>query len=427
MDEQLNLALVQHEQGLLNDAVVAYQDYIQNHPESAEAYRLLGIAQYQLQQLSQAEATLSQALDLNAEDARIYNALSLVSRALGKTEIAEELLIQSIKIDESMHESHNNLGILYHQQNKLTAAESEFKRALELKPQSVAILTNLGHLYRDNHLYEQATTIYRQTVGLEPENPRNLINLAYVCMEKGEKEQAIKYYGQAQELDPKNATVTHMINALKGTQTAHPPQDYVQELFDYYADNFDASLNALGYNAPERIRNIIDHYPQINLKGKKVIDLGCGTGACAKALNGLEAELYGIDLSPRMVDIARSTGLYQEVVMADINTALSALGEAVDVILGADLVIYVGALEELFGLSADKLKKGGLFILTVEEDTTETQGYKLQPSGRFTQTVDYMEDMCKRFGFGIIEAQEFPLRQQGEKTLPGKLYLMQRS
>lgn len=426
MDDQLNLALTQHEKGLLNEAVHAYQEYISTHPQTTEAYRLLGLAQYQLQQLPLAEETLHQALDIDHDNAKVHNALSLVQRALGKLDKAEQHLLTSINLDSSLPESHNNLGILYHQQNKLTNAESAFKKALELSPQSTAILTNLGHLYRDHHLYEQAKRAYRQTVGLEPENPRNLINLAYVCMEQGEKEQAIKYYEKAKDLDPNNATVVHMINALKGTQTAHPPQEYVQDLFDYYADSFDASLNALGYNAPERIRTLIDHYPQISLEGKKVIDLGCGTGACAKALEGLNAELYGVDLSPRMVDIARATGLYQEVIMADINTALSFLGEAVDVILGADLVIYVGALEELFNLTANKLKKGGLFILTVEEDISETEGYKLQPSGRFTQTPSYMEGLCEQTGFSIIEAQEFPLRQQGNKTLPGKLYLMQR-
>ncbi len=426
MDKLLNDALETHEAGDIKSAIDKYEAYLAHSPDSAEGYRLLGLAQYQEKDFLQAASSLSRALTLNQQDGRIYSSLGIVMRAQGNLDLAEKHFLKAIELDPQRPDSHNNLGIVYHQNQDFKKAEKSFKKALELKPQSCPILVNLGHLYRDHQFFDLAIEAYRQTVGLEPDNPRHLINLAHVYMENSQLDLAIKTYEKALKVDPENATVLHMINALKGTQTAHPPQEYVQELFDYYADNFDASLNALGYDAPERIAKMLENFPQIDLKNKTVIDLGCGTGACALKLKHTGAKFYGVDLSPRMVSIALQSGIYEEVIIADAITALSALSEAVDMIIGADFLIYVGACEELFKLAEHKLKKGGLFMLTAEEDPNETHGYKLQHSGRFSHTPAYMAHLAEQFGFKIIAADQFPLRKQGKQMLPGKLYLYQR-
>lgn len=50
-----------------------------------------------------------------------------------------------------------------------------------------------------------------------------------------------------------------------------------------------------------------------------VADLGCGSGAAGPALRLLGRHLTGIDLSPAMLEKARATGAYDEVLEADLS------------------------------------------------------------------------------------------------------------
>lgn len=49
-----------------------------------------------------------------------------------------------------------------------------------------------------------------------------------------------------------------------------------------------------------------------------IVDLGCGSGAAGPALRQLGRPLTGIDSSPSMLDKARATGAYSDVIEADI-------------------------------------------------------------------------------------------------------------
>ena len=42
-----------------------------------------------------------------------------------------------------------------------------------------------------------------------------------------------------------------------------------------------------------------------SVKGKKILDAGCWAGNYCKILADMEAEVFGIDISPRMIDLAK--------------------------------------------------------------------------------------------------------------------------
>ena len=74
----------------------------------------------------------------------------------------------------------------------------------------------------------------------------------------------------------------------------------------------------------------------------RAIDLGCGTGLAARAFAGLAGEIVGIDLSPRMIERARATGLYAELEVAEMLEGLRRQPDAsADLILAADVMVYV--------------------------------------------------------------------------------------
>lgn len=68
---------------------------------------------------------------------------------------------------------------------------------------------------------------------------------------------------------------------------------------EYSADNDDGVFNAL-YERPAMLRMLGD------VAGRRVLDLGCGAGQLSSALVDAGATVVGIDVSPAMIDIARS-------------------------------------------------------------------------------------------------------------------------
>ena len=52
------------------------------------------------------------------------------------------------------------------------------------------------------------------------------------------------------------------------------------------------------------------------LEGKRVLDVGCGGGILAQALNELGAEVTGIDASEKTIGVAKS---HSELIKSDVN------------------------------------------------------------------------------------------------------------
>jgi SAM-dependent methyltransferase len=117
-------------------------------------------------------------------------------------------------------------------------------------------------------------------------------------------------------------------------------------LFDQYAPSFEAALvDDLGYRGPALLLAavaIARAAADRPLTFSRAIDLGCGTGLAARAFASIVDEIIGIDLSPRMIERARATGLYAEVDVAEIVEGLGGRPDGcADLILAADVMVYV--------------------------------------------------------------------------------------
>src|SRR5205823_1798095 len=118
-----------------------------------------------------------------------------------------------------------------------------------------------------------------------------------------------------------------------------PPSTMVA-LFDGYAEKFDEHLTGqLRYRCPELLHEAV---ARLNPgAGLNVLDLGCGTGLCGPLFRPLAATLTGVDLSPGMIDKARRRGVYDRLDLEDLVTALRRAPGAVDLLLAADVLVYV--------------------------------------------------------------------------------------
>ena len=194
------------------------------------------------------------------------------------------------------------------------------------------------------------------------------------------------------------------------------PAAFVETLFDQYAAKFDTALvEKLDYRAPELLRAAL-----ANRRFGRVMDLGCGTGLAGEAFRDAADWLAGCDLSAAMLGQAQSKGVYDQLDKVDL--ADLELGAAYDLILAADVFVYLGALERIVAWCAGSLNPGGVLAFTVEAGDAPLT---LRESRRFAHSRRYVEDVLTAAGFSAIRITDAVLRRDRGAEIAGFVVVAQ--
>lgn len=131
-----------------------------------------------------------------------------------------------------------------------------------------------------------------------------------------------------------------------------------QEGYDLYAQNYDASLGFLSSFEGNRLLEVLG-----DLRGMRVLDLGCGTGRLVRDLRNLGATVVGTDLSEGMLAVARKKYDDVEFVRADAANLPFKDGEF-DLVISTFFIVHLRNLQPVFDEVYRVLKDRGNFILT---------------------------------------------------------------
>ncbi|TAD90846.1 MAG: methyltransferase domain-containing protein [Alphaproteobacteria bacterium] len=205
----------------------------------------------------------------------------------------------------------------------------------------------------------------------------------------GDTAAAISALRQALVEDPADGIGARLALArLTGEVTDRASAAFVRRLFDDYAGRFDRELvDRLDYRAPAILRDLWGDL--VLPPPAHVLDLGCGTGLGAAAFADLGAVIDGVDLSGQMLLRARARGLYRHLVEGDIETALAeAPAASADLILAADVLVYLGDLGAVLTQCRRVLAPGGALLFTVEAG--EGADWTLHDGNRFTHSEAYL-------------------------------------
>jgi predicted TPR repeat methyltransferase len=157
-----------------------------------------------------------------------------------------------------------------------------------------------------------------------------------------------------------------------------------------------------------------------------ILDLGCGTGLSGKAFAPHKRSLVGIDLSPRMLGYAEATGLYDDLVAADIVPWLNATLQQFDLVLAADVLVYMGDLKPLFTAVRRVLKSGGLFAATAEQmPPTDDHDFLLQAKRRYAHGESYLLRLAEDCGFRLKALDFVTPRYEAGQPVPGVLFVVE--
>ena len=258
---------------------------------------------------------------------------------------------------------------------------------------------NLGHLYRELGKTQEAMNCYQKAIDL---------------------------YDHALALNPNNSgayssreTALHFLNSQAGVTTKTASEDYIKALFDDYAKRFEQHLTiVLDYKVPQFLVNSLYSLLGSNLIFDNVIDLGCGTGLSGKEFRPISKRLVGLDLSPKMIEIAEEKKIYDLIENIEVNKYLETKSEKYYLFIATDLLIYVGDPTQLFSNISKTSKSKAIFLFSTE--STQDKDYVLTNQGRYAHSEEYIHQLAKLNKFTILSVENATIR----KGIEGHLFIL---
>jgi predicted TPR repeat methyltransferase len=193
----------------------------------------------------------------------------------------------------------------------------------------------------------------------------------------------------------------------------------VEALFDGYAADFQSHVtDKLGYRGFEvLLQPLLD----AGKRYRHVLDLGCGTGLCGPLMAPRADAITGVDVSGAMLDEARKLGVYRELIHADLGEFLATTALRSDLILAADVFIYVGDLASVIRSARRILEPGGCLAFTVEP-SAGGRDIQLLPSLRYAHSEAYIRRLADEARFTRVRILEAPIRRDQATPILG-LYI----
>ena len=283
----------------------------------------------------------------------------------------------------------------------------------------------------------EAAQAWEQALGCDDQFLPAWVDLGSLLRDLGQRERALQCLERALALGADDPMLRFQVAALRQAQQAPeaPPREYVQRLFDGYAEGFDAHLvGTLGYRTPQLLAEGLATTGVAHFA--TALDLGCGTGLLAAPLQGWVDRLDGMDLSAAMLEKARTLGRYDRLEQGDIAEHLARTDRRYALVLAADVFVYLGALEPVFEGVMRVLEPGGVFAFSVEAadgeghtpaDAAPGPGYVLRSTLRYAHTERYLRTLAQAHGLQVCATRRHALRQDHGATIVGLCAWMRRT
>ena len=450
------------------DAATVFRAAIALSPGDPDLWTNLGVALDRAGNATEAAGALERSLELRHGQPDLWVFLGVIRAKLGDTHGAEQAHRNALALDPNSSSAWQCLALLQEARRDFPAAIDSLRHALQRLPsgpptlEAAPLWANLGKLLYQLGRVHEARDAYAQAAAGDAKNehyPRMkekaqflagaidganvddalaafaedpnerlewLEVAAGVLIGLGHRDAGLSLSRKRVELSPDSTSAKYLLDALTGEPLDRAPAGYIEESFDAFAVRYDSQLvSVLGYDVPEQLTKLISE----SAPGQRfdTLDAGCGTGLCGPLLRPLSRTLTGVDLSARMIEQAERRGVYDRLQRAELIDFLSSSDAAWDLLVAADVLLYFGELAPLFAGAARALKPGGLYCFSTEVHADSiAEGYRVQPSGRFSHSARYVR-ACASAAFSEVKMIESTLRADPSGRVRGNLYLFRKN
>jgi len=408
-------------------AIEQFQAAIKQAPDYLDGWYNLGLTFTKQTNLTQAVKTWLQLLEIAPEHAAARFHLGCCYMLQNQYALAENMFNIIIQKQPSHPESQHNLATCYLKQGAFKEARQHYLIALDLNPDDIDILFNLGVIAEKQNDLDLAIRYYQKLLQINPDFFSAHYNIAIAFMMKKHNEFAIDHFNVALRLDPDNQNIQYLIEMLSPQKnTTGAPAEYITTLFDAYADHYEQHLTqALDYILPKLF--LATARKKLNLADNKlnILDLGCGTGLCGEQFKSFARILDGVDLSEKMLEVAREKNIFDSLTKSEILLFLNNNIEKYDLILAGDVLVYFGDLDNLFKKTYESLCANGNIIFNTE--ISNKKDFAMNQSGRFSHHEKYIKLLAKKYNFIIKNFSSIQSRRQNNQPVTGYLVVLQKN
>lgn len=158
-------------------------------------------------------------------------------------------------------------------------------------------------------------------------------------------------------------------------------------------------------------------FPLQLIKDKTVVDIGCGTGRLSRLLSANGGIVTGVDISEKMLEIARKKDTKSSYIQINPNSSLAIADKSVDFIVSNLVLEHVSNLSFFFEEISRISKKTSLIYVSAMHPAMllkgtqanfkdPESGIEYRPKGYPHQIADFVENM-NRSGLLIEKMDEF--------------------
>jgi predicted TPR repeat methyltransferase len=450
--------------GEWNDAVRCYREAVAASPGDSGTHIALAFALTQAGDNPSAQDALREAVAIDPTQADAHYLLAQIAEGSGDSRRAVAHLRDAIRHRPGFYEAHRELiqtslgwdaagareaaahavelfpqdaefwfylGTLNRQAGDHAGAVVCLERACAIRPDALPPRAAIAKLLAEQKRFAEALPHCESWAALAPQDADAHMTLGSAQSETGNTAQAVASYRRSLAIRP-HAGIDYIVACLTGQTPDRAPDEYVAQLFDTYAADFDSHLvGTLKYGIPKEIVGLI-----IRASARKiddVLDLGCGTGLMGAELAATASNLVGVDVSEKMLEKARARNLYKRLVKGDLVEMMT--GEpasAYDVVVATDVFVYVGKLDASFAQARRVLRPQGSFAFSVEaaasgDHATVVNGYILHQQGRYAHTKEYLEALAASNGFAPVDFRRTVVRENRGVPVPGYIAVLRRA
>ncbi|MDX5362952.1 MAG: tetratricopeptide repeat protein [Pseudazoarcus pumilus] len=382
--------------------------------EQARAHFDEGLAHFGAGRLQAAAESFEAALQLAPGRPSVLGNLGITLFRLGRLQRATDILQQAVQADPAHAEARVCLGLAHELLGHWEAAAEALERGLVDFDAGAGAWLALGRALGRSGRLNDALRALDHAVAQEEYLAEAWSVRGNVLRDMGRLQEAAESFRRAIDAGADPELHRYYLAASQGDTVVAPPRCFVESLFDEYSADFDEHLvDKLGYRGHEQLlQPLLD-------KGRRyrhALDLGCGTGLCGALMASHADAVDGVDLSAAMLQQARKRGAYRRLAHDDLTSFLAAQQDSADLVVAADVFIYVGALHEVFAQVRRVLAPDGVFAFTLERATT-AQGFQLLPTLRYAHSEDYVRSLAAQHGLSVIDIVTAGLRADQAETL----------
>jgi predicted TPR repeat methyltransferase len=343
-------------------------------------------------------------------------------------------------------------------------AEVCYRRMISIFPERSGGYINLGFVLAENNQLDDAEFYIRKAIKIDNKNPDSFCILGRVLHKKNDLINAVKsfvlaasfckdrdlfltladalfslneinesllcLYG-ARSIAPDDQIIKYLIDSREGNNRPDTaPNKYIQGVFDTYADSFDEHLLVeLDYRTPQELVALLNQEVNLTAQQWSVLDLGCGTGLLGQEMASYVNQMVGVDLSANMLEKAGARNVYTRLENADLTSMMRDESKSsYDIVMAADVFIYVGKLDEIFLEVKRVLKPHGFFMfslealektLNVDAHKTNQQDFRLNATARYAHSAQYIERLAQLNHFAIRKMVSSELRKNAGAPVIG--------